>query len=183
MGCFTRLRANGLTGNEKRPGSIIRLMRSSSARRRKLFKWFTFCGESLKLPKYRKTRNAVSKSYSSVHIHYNISFPAQLFIQIITSNPTIVIRRLSARITTSRGVLVVVVDGVLAVTGHARRRHSLLLHGLDGGVGGVVLGADLVVEGSVGGGLVEGGDFGEVLAVGLAGVLDSLVDVVLVMVD
>jgi hypothetical protein len=118
--------------------------------------------------------------YSSVHIHYNISFPAQLFIQIVTSNS---IQRLSARVTTRRGVLVVVVDGVLAVTGHARWGHSLLLHGLDGGVGGVVLGADLVVEGSVGGGLVEGGDFGEVLAVGLAGVLDSLVDVVLVMGD
>jgi hypothetical protein len=93
------------------------------------------------------------------------------------------IQRLSAGIATSRGVLVLVVNLVGTVAGHASRGHSLLLHGLDGGVGGVVLGADLVVEGSVGGGLVEGGDFGEVLAVGLAGVLDSLGDVVLVVVD
>jgi hypothetical protein len=82
--------------------------------------------------------------------------------------------RLSARIAASRGILVLVVDGVLAVTGHASRGHSLLLHVLDGGVGGVVLGADLVVEAGVLGGLVERGDFGEVLAVGLAGVLNSL---------
>jgi hypothetical protein len=85
------------------------------------------------------------------------------------------IQRLSARIATSRGVLVLVVNLVGTVAGHASRGHSLLLHGPDGGVGGVVLGADLVVEGSVGGGLVEGGDLGDVLAVGLAGVLDGLI--------
>jgi hypothetical protein len=108
----------------------------------------------------------------SSSIHYIVSFPANLFIQIVMSNPGS-----SACIATRRAVLVLVINSVSAITDHAGRRHSLLLHSLDRGVGRIVLGADLLVEAGVRGGLVERGDFGDVLAVGLAGVYDSLVGV------
>jgi hypothetical protein len=131
----------------------------------------------------RRLVGSARTSAARLHIHgcvlqYSLQYHISdyLFIQVIMSNPMMLsIQRLSAGIATSRGVLVLVVNLVGTVAGHASRGHSLLLHGLDGGVGGVVLGADLVVEGSVGGGLVEGGDLGDVLAVGLAGVLDGLI--------
>lgn len=80
---------------------------------------------------------------------------------------------LSAGIATSGAELVLVVDLVGTVTGHARRRHIGLLHAVDGHAGRVVFAANLGVAG-VGSVLVEGRDLGDVLAVGLAGVLDSL---------
>jgi hypothetical protein len=114
----------------------------------------------------------------SFDIHYIVSSPANSFIQIVKMST----QRLSARIPTRRAVLVLIVNSVAAVTDHTSRGHSLLLHGFDRGVGRVVLGADLVVEAGVRGGLVEGGDFGDVLAVGLAGVLDSLSRVVVLVI-
>ena len=80
---------------------------------------------------------------------------------------------LSAGVTTSSAELVLVVDLVRAVTGDARRRHVGLLHAVDGGAGRVVFAANLGFAG-IGRVVVKGGDFGDVLAVGLAGVLDSL---------
>ena len=75
-----------------------------------------------------------------------------------------------------------VVDLVGAVVGDARRRHVGLLHAVDGGAGRVVFATDFGVAG-VGGVVVEGGDFGDVLAVGLAVVLDSLGFIALVWID
>lgn len=80
---------------------------------------------------------------------------------------------LRAGIATGSAELVLVVDLVVAVARDARRRHIGLLHAVDGGAGRVVFAANLGVAG-VGGVVVEGGDFGDVLAVGLAGVLDGL---------
>lgn len=103
-------------------------------------------------------------SYLSSHASQNIvtsSFPKQ--------NPA----NLSAGIATSGAELVLVVDLVGAVAGDARRRNVGLLHAVDGGAGRVVFAADLGVAG-IGRVVVEGGDFGDVLAVGLALVLDGL---------
>jgi hypothetical protein len=123
-----------------------------------------------------KCSHIVTFSFS---IHYIVPSPTNQVIQIIiTSNSKLPSDAcLSARIATRRAVLVLIVDGVPTVTDHTSRWHSLLLHGFNCGVGRVVLGADLLVEAGVRGGLVEGGDFGDVLAVGLAGVYDSLVGV------
>ena len=78
----------------------------------------------------------------------------------------------SAGVATSSAELVLVVASVVAVTWHTRRRHVDLLHAVDGGARRVVLRTDLVPArvGSV----VKRWDFGDVLAVRLAVVLDSL---------
>jgi hypothetical protein len=83
------------------------------------------------------------------------------------------VQGLSAGITTSSAELVLVVDLVGAVTGDTGGGHISLLHAVEGDARGVVLGADLSVAG-VRGVVVERGDLGEVLAVRLAVVLDSL---------
>lgn len=80
---------------------------------------------------------------------------------------------LRAGIATGSAELVLVVDLVVTVARDTRRRHIGLLHAVDGGAGRVVFAANLGLAG-VGGVVVEGRDFGDVLAVGLAGVLDSL---------
>ena len=80
---------------------------------------------------------------------------------------------LSAGVTTSSAELVLIVDRVGAVAGDARRRHVGLLHAVEGHAGRVVFAANLGVAG-VGGVVVEGRNFCDVLAVGLAGVLDGL---------
>jgi hypothetical protein len=87
----------------------------------------------------------------------------------MTSHPA----SLCTGIATRSTELVLVVDLVVAVARDARRRHVGLLHAVDGGAGRVVFAANLGVAG-VRGVVVEGGDFGDVLAVRLAGVLDSL---------
>jgi hypothetical protein len=83
------------------------------------------------------------------------------------------VQNLSAGITTSGAELVLVVDLVAAVTNDAGGRHIGFLHAVDSDARRVVLGADLSVAG-VGSIVVEGGDLGDVLAVRLAVVLDSL---------
>jgi hypothetical protein len=83
------------------------------------------------------------------------------------------VQGLSAGITTSSAELVLVVDLVGAVTGDTGGGHISLLHAVEGDARGVVLGADLSIAG-VRGVVVERGDLGEVLAVRLAVVLDSL---------
>lgn len=80
---------------------------------------------------------------------------------------------LRAGIATGSAELVLVVDLVVTVARDTRRRHIGLLHAVDGRAGRVVFAANLGVAG-VGGVVVEGGDFGDVLAVGLALVLDGL---------
>lgn len=81
---------------------------------------------------------------------------------------------LCAGVTTGSAELVLVVDLVGAVTGDTGRGHIGLLHAVDSDARRVVLGANLGVAG-VGSVVVERGDFGDVLAVRLAIVLDSLV--------
>jgi hypothetical protein len=83
------------------------------------------------------------------------------------------VQGLSAGITTSSAEFVLVVDLVGAVTGDTGGGHISLLHAVESDARGVVLGADLSVAG-VRGVVVERGDLGEVLAVRLAVVLDSL---------
>ena len=80
---------------------------------------------------------------------------------------------LSAGIATSSAELVLVVNLVGAVAGDTRRRHVGFLHAVDSGAGRVVFAANLGVAG-VGRVVVEGVDFGDVFAVGLALLLDSL---------
>lgn len=128
---------------------------------------------SSKLPKHQKPE---------IHFHGYIYVPVQHSSQHLNSSqpihPTPTIPSTlhsSARIPTRRTILVLIINSVPTITDHASRGHSLLLHALDSGFGGVVLGSDFAVEAGVRGGLVEGGDFGDVLAVGLAGVLDGLV--------
>jgi len=108
-----------------------------------------------------------NQSLISFYVHHNSINP---------SHPSY----LSARIPTRRSELILILDSIPTVARYAGRRHGLLLQVLDRGGGGVVLGSDFVVEAGVRGGLIERRDFGEVLAVGFAGVLDGLVVVVLV---
>lgn len=80
---------------------------------------------------------------------------------------------LCAGVATSSSERVVVVDLVVAVTLDASRRNIGLLHAVQSGPGGVLLGADLVVEAGIGRAGVEAA-LGDVLAVRLARVLDDL---------
>lgn len=89
---------------------------------------------------------------------------------LITSHPTF--QALSASVATGSVELVLVVDGVGAVAGYTSRGHILLLESADGSSRGVIFGTDLV--GAVVVLVVERGDFGDVLAVGLAVVLNCL---------
>ena len=82
------------------------------------------------------------------------------------------IHNLCASVTASSAELVLVVDGVVAVARDTRGGHISLLHAVDGDARRVIFGADLVLAGV--GGVVEGGNLGDVLAVRLAVVLDSL---------
>lgn len=109
--------------------------------------------------------------YLAIQVDFHDNFKISLFPKCFAS--------LSAGIATSSAELVLVIDLVGAVAGDARGRYVGLLHAVDGRAGRVVFAADFGVAG-VGGVVVEGGDFGDVLAVGLALVLNGLLGEVLV---
>ena len=111
--------------------------------------------------------------YLATQVDFHDNFQISLFPKCFAS--------LSAGIATSSAELVLVVDLVGAVAGDARGRYVGLLHAVDGRAGRVVFAADFGVAG-VGGVVVEGGDFGDVLAVGLALVLNGLLGETLVVV-
>ena len=110
---------------------------------------------------------------SSSQRHTSSYLPSREIRLIDTFHPPPSTTDSSAGIATSSVEFVLVVNLVVAVAGDARRRHIGLLHVVDGGAGKVVFAATLGVAG-VGRVVIEGGDFGNVLAVGLAPVLDGL---------